>query len=166
MPNVDRPFIIDIEASGFGPHGYPIEVGLALEPGEKFCSLLAPPPMWTHWDDEAEKIHRVARDILETYGRPLEDVANELNSRLQGRTVYSDGWVVDKPWLSKVFDTTGIRQDFSISALEMILCEKQMEIWHATKDELLAEMQLNRHRASYDAFVIQETFVRTREKTR
>ena len=36
------PNIIDVEASGFGPHSYPIEVGLALGDGSKFCSLILP----------------------------------------------------------------------------------------------------------------------------
>ncbi len=165
MPIPEIPLIIDIEASGFGPHGYPIEIGLALEEKRKFCSLLLPPPDWTYWDEEAERIHRVPRDILETYGRPLEDVANELNEILAGQTVYSDGWVVDKPWLSQVFHVSRIPQEFNISPLEMILREPQMAIWHATKDRLLEEMELKRHRASYDALVIQETFIRTREES-
>ncbi len=165
MPAIGRPFIIDIEASGFGADGYPIEIGVALDVGEQFCSLLRPPDAWSYWDEGAEKIHRVPRDILENYGRPLAEVADELNELLAGKTVYSDGWVVDKPWLSQVFDTTGIAQQFYISSLEMILTEPQMEIWHSTKDLVVEEMQLKRHRASYDALVIQEAYMRTREES-
>ena len=72
---------------------------------------------------------------------------------------------MDKPWLSQVFDTTGIAQQFYISSLEMILTEPQMEIWHSTKDLVVEEMQLKRHRASYDALVIQEAYMRTREES-
>ena len=92
MQKIARPFIIDIEASGFGPHGYPIEVGLALEPGTKFCRLIAPAPDWTHWDAAAEEVHRVPRDILETYGQPATQVALDLNELLGNSTVFSDGW--------------------------------------------------------------------------
>ena len=43
----------------------------------------------------------------------------------------------------------------------MILSESQMEIWHATKDDLLRELGQHRHRASFDAYVVQETWQRT-----
>ncbi len=157
------PTIIDVEASGFGPHSYPIEIGLALDNGEKYCTLILPAPDWTHWDEEAEKVHRIPRDILQDYGKPMLQVAEELNELLKGQTVYTDGWVVDKPWILKLFDTVGIEPTFFTSSLEMILSEPQMESWHATKDQLLAEMDQQRHRASYDAYVIQQTWVRTRE---
>ena len=162
MPITERPFIIDLEASGFGPHSYPIEVGLALEPGTKFCSLIAPVPGWTHWDVEAEKIHRGPRDILETYGKPAAQVALSLNELLRNRTVYSDGWVVDQPWLIQLFSRAGVPQQFSMSALEMILSEHQMEIWHEVKNQVINELALSRHRASFDALIIQETYLRTR----
>ena len=165
MRNVTRPYIIDIEASGFGPHSYPIEVGLALKPGDKFCSLIAPAPDWTHWDVSAEEVHRVPRDILETYGKPAIEVALKLNELLGNATVYSDGWVVDQPWLTQLFSRSGVAQQFSISPLEMILSERQMEVWHEVKQQVISDLELKRHRASYDALIIQETYLRTREAT-
>lgn len=44
----------------------------------------------------------------------------------------------------------------------MILSEAQMAAWHATKDRVLDDLALRRHRASYDAFVVQETWMRTK----
>lgn len=164
MHTNEPPCIIDIESSGFGPSGYPIEVGLALPDGKQFCSLIYPSPEWTFWDDEAEKIHRVPRDILETYGKPVDDVAEELNRLLENQTVYSDGWVVDKPWILQLFDKAKIPLRFSVSALEMILTENQMEIWHEVKDKINEELDLKRHRASMDALIIQKTFIRTYEE--
>lgn len=156
-----EPFIIDVEASGFGGASYPIEVGVALNNGEKFCTLILPAPDWTYWDKDAEKVHRVARDILETYGKPIEEVADRLNELLEGMTVYSDGWVVDKPWLTTLFHVARKPMKFSVSPLEMILSEAQMEIWHDTKDKVVSELHLARHRASYDAWIIQQTYKKT-----
>ena len=164
MKLISEPLIIDVEASGFGPESYPIEIGIALEDGQKYCSLLLPHEDWTHWDDDAEGVHRIPRDILESYGKPLHEVANELNELLEGKTVYTDGWVVDKPWILKLFYECSIEPKFSTSPLEMILTEPQMAIWHDTKDKILAEMDLKRHRASYDAYIIQQTWVRTRDQ--
>lgn len=159
-----QPYIIDIEASGFGPHSYPIEVGLALEPRTKYCSLIAPAPGWTHWDAAAELVHRVPRDILETYGKTPTEVALSLNQLLGDSTVYSDGWVVDQPWLTQLFSRAAVAQQFRISPLEMILSEYQMEVWHAVKDEVVRELALSRHRASFDALIIQQTYIRTRHE--
>jgi hypothetical protein len=156
-----HPIIIDVEASGFGPHSYPIEVGVALEAGRKYCSLIAPEPEWTHWDEAAEKIHRVPRDVLEAHGKPALEVAHSLNALLCEKTVYSDGWGVDQPWLIKLFSAARVRQQFRVSPLEMILSEDQMAVWHATKDIVMTELALARHRASIDATIIQETYCRT-----
>ena len=160
-----QPCIIDIEASGFGPNGYPIEVGVALAHGDKYCSLLLPEPDWSHWDRGAEKAHKIPRETLETYGRPLREVALKLNEVVNGNTVYSDGWVVDKPWLTQLFFRAQVRQEFTISSLEMILTEKQMNIWHNTKDKVVRDLGLERHRASVDARIIQETYFRTLQET-
>lgn len=159
---VPRPAIIDVEASGFGPDSYPIEIGVALPNGDKYCTLVAPAPEWTHWDESAEKIHRIPRDILEEHGKPAQTVVQELNELLDATTVYTDGWVVDKPWIVKLFDEARATPSFQTSSLEMILNEDQMAAWHPTKDRVLDDLSLKRHRASYDAFVIQETWVRTK----
>lgn len=160
-----RPFIVDVEASGFGCESYPIEIGLALENENRYCSLILPSDRWTHWDTAAQDTHHISRDLLIEHGKPLTQVAKELNQLLDGLTVYSDGWVTDKPWVTRLFSEAGIRQAFRISPLESILTEPQMEIWHTTKERILASTALTRHRASSDAFIIQETFFRTRVKT-
>ncbi|MBI2803210.1 MAG: hypothetical protein HYX63_23570 [Gammaproteobacteria bacterium] len=166
MAKVENPLIIDVEASGFGGMSYPIEVGVALEQGQKYCTLISPASDWTHWDKEAEKIHRVARDILETYGKSLHEVTKQLNELLEYRTLYTDAWVVDKPWLTTLFHAAGVSMKFQVSPLEAILSELQMEQWHETKDCVIREAELARHRASYDAWIIQETYKRTLHATR
>jgi hypothetical protein len=79
MKSKQTPIIIDVEASGFGGQSYPIEVGIAMEDGDKYCSLILPAEDWIHWDSDAEKVYRIARDILETYGKPMREVAEHLN---------------------------------------------------------------------------------------
>lgn len=156
------PIIIDIEASGFGPQSYPIEVGLVLASGQTYCALIQPLPEWDFWDAKAEAVHRIPRDVLELYGQPVLKVAQEINELLKDQHAYSDGWIVDKTWLSTLFYAAKIPQYFSFSMLDLILIEEQMEIWHSTKDGIIRELDLKRHRASYDAIIIQKTYERTR----
>ena len=157
------PFIIDVEASGFGASSYPIEVGVAMGRHAKYCSLIKPAADWTHWDSSAESFHQIKRSQLNAHGKPVREVALQLNSLLLDATVYSDGWVVDQPWLITLFHQAAVPMRFQLSALEMILTEAQMEIWQATKTQVLSQTQGTRHRASYDAWVIQETYRRTRD---
>lgn len=156
-----RPFIVDVEASGFGSHSYPIEIGLALSEGSRYCSLIAPADHWTHWDTGAEKVHGIPRAVLVSRGKAMEAVARDLNGLLEGQVVYTDGWAVDNPWITRLFSDTRINKTFRVSPLELILKEEQMGIWHETKEKIISALNLHRHRASTDAFIIQETFIQT-----
>lgn len=160
-----RPNIIDIEASGFGRSSYPIEIGLAMTDKERYCRLIKPCAAWTHWDTKAESMHQISREILMTNGKSVQRVAQEVNALLGEVTVYSDGWVVDKPWITRLYERAGIKRTFHVSPLEMILSEEQMQIWHKTKDQVVEKLKLERHRASTDAYIIQETFMQTYQLT-
>ncbi|MFT4797496.1 MAG: hypothetical protein ACJAXW_004474 [Candidatus Azotimanducaceae bacterium] len=160
---IAAPIIIDLEASGFGAWSYPIEVGVVMQDGGAFCSLIMPASDWTHWDDEAECIHHLSRRALETFGQSPRAVAEELNTLLDGKTAYSDGWVVDRPWLTKLFSRSRLEMSFRVSPIELILSEGQIACWDETKQSVIADLGLQRHRASFDAVVIQETYRRTRQ---
>lgn len=156
-----RPQIIDIEASGFGPDSYPIEVGVVLGNGLRFSKLIRPMPDWTHWDKAAEVIHGISQSQLQRYGHNPFEVAGDLNHLLNGQTVYSDAWVVDKPWLDTLFNRVGMERQFFISPIESIVSEEQLEGWHPAKQQLTPQMGKRLHRALDDAMLIQETFVLT-----
>lgn len=163
MPRISTPYIMDIEASGFGPDSYPIEIGVALADGARFCSLIVPAAGWTHWDDSAQGVHNISRDMLKRHGSHVHQVTTELNEMLAGKTVYSDGWVVDKPWLLRLFQAAGVNMSFQLSPIEMIMTEPQILLWDDTKARLTEEANLQRHRASNDAWLIQETYRHTNE---
>ena len=157
------PVIIDVEASGFGAGSYPIEVGVALPDGTTRCYLIRPADDWQHWDPAAEDVHRIPRPILLSRGRPLEDVARELNRELQGRTVYSDAWGYDSSWLARLFDAAEMPQRFRLEALRALLSEPQMACWDDARIEVQRALGSVRHRASADALVIQKTFLASRD---
>jgi len=157
-----RPQIIDLEASGFGPDSYPIEVGVVLKNGLRFSRLIRPMPDWTHWDPRAEALHGISQAKLQHHGHHPHEVACELNSLLAGETVFSDAWVLDKPWLDTLFNRLAVERKFFISPIESIVSEQQLELWLPTKKALTPQMGSRLHRALDDAVLIQETFVHTR----
>ncbi len=156
------PSILDFEASGFGYDSYPIEVGVALSNGERFCTLIIPLEGWTHWDSSAEKVHQIQHADLARHGLPIDDVCLRLNQLLREQTVYSDGWVVDKPWLNTLYEAAGIKPTFTLSPIESIQSEQQQAVWAEVRDELVEKFAFGRHRASHDALLIQETYKATR----
>jgi hypothetical protein len=158
------PTVLDIEASGFGRGSYPIEVGLALPDGSTFCSLIAPAQKWVHWDPQAEALHHITPAILASHGKPLAEIALTLNQRLRGVIVYSDGWANDFSWLGLLFDEADLVPAFKLENLRALLSDEQAALWHAAKTEVLAATSQERHRASIDARVIQQTLARVRER--
>jgi hypothetical protein len=159
-----RPNIIDFEASGFGVDSYPIEVGVALSNGQKYCTLIKPANDWLYWDQKAELVHGLSLEVLCSHGKDINTVAIELNKLLENKTVYSDGWVVDQTWLSRLFYRSGMMPSFFMSSLEYILNEAQMEIWTETQRQVISDLAVTRHRASTDALIIQETYARTQQR--
>lgn len=164
MTEKTLPVILDIEASGFSSLSYPIEVGVVTSDGGLFCSLIQPLNTWTHWDESAERIHKIQRQQLVRSGKPARWVCQSLNDRLSGQTVYSDAWVWDSQWLNKLYGDAGMHKLFQLSPIESIACEAQLEIWDAHKASIIASTALVRHRASSDAKIIQQTFTQTQDQ--
>lgn len=156
-----KPIFIDVEASGFGRGSYPIEVGLVLPDGTPHCFLIAPQRTWTAWDEEAEEVHGINRETLFNYGRSVADVAWRLNELLGHKTVYSDAWSFDLSWLGKLFDAADMYQTFKLAPLHDLVPEQQLSTWDDTKQEVAEDLALRRHRASGDALILQQTFLRT-----
>lgn len=156
------PTIIDVEASGFGRGSYPIEVGVAMANGEVHCFLIQPQADWQHWDPKAEQIHGIRRANLLQHGRPVTEVAAALNALLWGQTVYSDAWGHDSSWLGKLFDAADSHPRFRILTLRELLSDGQLHCWQQARQQLTAT-EAQRHRASNDARLIQQTYALSAE---
>lgn len=158
------PAIFDIEASGFGSESYPIEVGVVTSSGQRYCSLIKPEPDWTHWNDDAAKVHGISRRSLDVLGKNVHQVCSELNQVLGNSKVYSDAWSHDKRWLIRLYHAARMSPSFLLSPIESIASEEQLMIWDETRELVASELGLTRHRASNDALVIQQTFIESRRE--
>ncbi len=154
------PCVLDIEASGFGSGSYPIEIGFVLPDGTAYCTLIAPDESWTHWDDDAERMHGISRSLLHRHGRGALEVAQELNQRLAGRTVYCDNWAHDYAWLARLFESADISPSFRLRHLRELMSERAAEHFDDTREMVARNLQLRRHRASSDARVLQLSVAR------
>lgn len=159
--NKALPAILDVEASGFGVNSFPIEVGVVMPDGRRFCKLIRPFAQWQFWDPQAESVHGISYEDLLNRGEEAVGVCLALNEFVDGQTLYSDAWVVDHPWMLKLFAQAAVPMSFNISALEMVLNETQIALWDAEKMQVISQYGMQRHRASADAYIIQQTFIRT-----
>lgn len=152
---MQMPAILDIEASGFGRGSYPVELGFVNVDGTLFCSLIRPEPDWCHWDDSAQALHGITRELLARHGRSAVWMAQQINARLAGQTVYCDGWGHDYAWLSRLYDAADLQPNFRLDDLRCLLTEDEALRWHGVTQAVRARQQLGRHRASSDARVLQ-----------
>ena len=156
------PSIIDIEASGLGRGSYPIEIGYIKSDNSSGCTLVKPASAWTVWHSEAESLHKIPRQLLFEKGKELVWVANWLNEQFKAETVYSDGWANDMCWIGTLFNEAEIYQSFKVESLLTLLSEHEKEQWSEIHDEIVAGASLIRHRASSDAKMIQQTYIRVK----
>lgn len=155
------PIILDIEASGFGVGSYPIEIGYADARGETWCALVQPQQDWTHWDSHAADLHQLTRKTLLQHGLAPKVIAQHLNQVFLNQVVYSDGWLNDFVWLSRLYDVAEMRPHFRLEDLRLVLSPQQLSSWHQTKQALQQARQDARHRASTDAKLLQDTWRHT-----
>ncbi len=160
---MNAPTVIDFEASGFGSGSYPIEVGFVLPDGSSQCFLIEPAAGWTHWDPGAEAIHGITRATLMEYGRPVAEVATQLNRSLHDQTVYSDAWAHDYTWLSVLYEAAGLVPTFRLEHLLVLMNERDASHWNEMRAKVERELNVRRHRASNDARVLQMTWLRLQQ---
>jgi DNA polymerase III epsilon subunit-like protein len=146
---------LDIEASGIHPDSYPIEIGIILPNGDAYCSLIKPAESWVYWDDDAERVHGISQEELLENGKNPVEVAGDLNQILQQSTVYSDCWVLDHPWLIKLFQQASIQQTFTLQDVMYIIDEKHYETLPEIKSDIALKLRIERHRATNDARILQ-----------
>jgi hypothetical protein len=159
------PVILDVEASGLGRGSYPIEIGFALADQRSRCMLIKPHAEWTAWDRQAQRLHGIQRAQLQVFGLEIRAVAQTLNETLRGLTVYSDAWGNDQTWLALLFEYADMVPAFKLQTLRALLSDAQLAVWIQTKQRVLQELALGRHRASNDARILQQTYLRTLEIT-
>jgi hypothetical protein len=158
------PVIIDIEASGFGRGSFPIEIGYYMPDGQSFCTLVIPDAAWTHWDESAEQVHGISREVLISHGRPAVEICLNLNRSLRGQRVYCDAWAYDYVWLSLLYDAAGLVPTFELKDLRDLLSDCEKSLWHDTRATVEIRLALPRHRASGDARTLFETLLESRQK--
>lgn len=114
----ELPPFMDFEASGLGPHGYPIQVAWSAPDGAVHeCWFITPAGAhgWAvdeGWDPAAARVHGISLTTVYEHGRPAEWIAARLNAQLAGQTVYVDGGACDQVWCRQLFTAAAVTPQF------------------------------------------------------
>ena len=157
---MEKIITLDIEASGLSVDSYPIEIGVVLTDNSSWCHLIKPAENWHHWSQEAQELHKITRDNLIKHGKDIRAIAESLNDLLKDKIVYSDCWVLDDKWLRKLYAEARLTPSFRLRDIMHILKEDDFIDWEATKLTIAKELNIERHRATNDARILQESFLR------
>lgn len=99
---------LDFEASSLSKQSYPIEVGWVFEDGAGEAHLIRPAPGWTDWDDRAEVVHHISRQMLEREGEPHDLVWERMLPLFERSTVVASAPSWDGHWLSMLLRASGL----------------------------------------------------------
>lgn len=157
--NVALYTFLDIEASGLDqPNSYPIEIAWSDTLGNQDAFLIQPASCWVHWDERAEAVHGISREILLGNGIPVREAAERLNESLGVETIYCDAIDFDGFWMSRLFAAAGQEMTFFLASVFDLYAE-------LTSDQLttlLAHLRENpsTHRALADAYRYSGAFLK------
>lgn len=138
----DRIFV-DFEASGIHPESYPIEIGI-VGPDFEFEALIKPVRYWTHWSHDAQDMHGISRDLIESQGVAPIKLCQQLNERLSSQVLWSDSHY-DALWVDILFEAAGIQPEFEIKYIMAEVDILKLPDYYGGGDDALE------HRALSDA---------------
>lgn len=98
---------VDFEASSLAKQSYPIEIAWVFADGRSRSFLIKPDPKWTDWSVEAESIHGISRERLETEGVAVATITNEMIDTLSGHDLYASAPSWDGKWMSVLLRAGG-----------------------------------------------------------
>jgi DNA polymerase III epsilon subunit-like protein len=99
---------LDFEASSLADRSYPLEVAWIFQNGRSESHLILPAPNWTDWDDSAEAIHHITREVLAAEGEPYHQVAQRVIETLTDHDIFASAPSWDGKWLSTLLRAAGI----------------------------------------------------------
>lgn len=159
------PSILDFEASGLDAASYPIQVAVLLEGEQEHDWFIQPEANWSYWDPVAEEIHGYSRDEIVAKGKPVADVAVELNRALEGQIIFCDALEWDSFWLRRLYDAAYIKPKFELHDLSELLTPLQLKAFRLEVEKISASGTYRHHHAEEDVKLILQAYLQIQDRT-
>lgn len=140
MHTMDLPSFIDIKPSSPDEGGFPTEICWSLPNGQIKSVLLIPDDEWDPWDNADSDI-----DIQFLYDQGVSgpDLIRELNSDLDGQTVFVDGLDNDELLLETLYETYDNELSFELATITQLFNNSEFEDLLSHRNQLANEHQLD-----------------------
>lgn len=151
------PLFLEFKASSLKHGSYPIEAAWSLPDGRIESRLINPSNVfsWTVWDPEWEYTHGVSQESLRLFGRSPQWLAERMNAKLAGKTLYSDDAPFGRYLLHRLFKAAGIRPSFTLedpgSLYRVCLSPETLSLlytqaWRSVSHRHRAALEITRHK--------------------
>lgn len=122
-------YILDVEASGFDPESYPIEVAFTnLKTGESDQFLINPgfASDWDYWSEAAERVHGISLDALSRSGVSPCEALYRLE-KLSNQQVFTDAPRFDELWLARLYDEMQDKPRYMLQDIRSLVAKENQE---------------------------------------
>ncbi len=137
---MDFPSFIDIEFSSPDEGGFPTAITWSLPNGQIKSVLLIPDDEWEPWDHADSHIDL---QFLFDQGVSGPDLIRELNTDLDGKTVFIDGLDEDEQLLELLYETYHNELSFEVASITQLFTSHSLEELLAHRNQLASENQLD-----------------------
>ncbi len=162
---------IDIEASGWPPLGYAIEIAWNDKKGNIHNFLINPysfdDKSFEFWSPDSQKVHNISRQMLREQGVDGQWLVEYLNNELKGQTLYSDAILYDTYWIDFIYKACHYRRNWKIKGAEQVWYhvfgkhyQNEVTYWILSLEE---EGIHHTHRAADDVRLLLEIYKRKRK---
>lgn len=159
-------FVIDFEASGLEANSYPIQVAV-YNGKDSYDAYIRPADDWTHWNIDSQNIHNIPRTLLIDVGKPIKQVANDLNEFIGDITVYCDGGIYDIGWANALYESAQIKRSWLIGDVvshamrgqERSVLRATGKHWFQLKRDIGEQYNMREHDALNDAKIIRQAAI-------
>lgn len=137
---MDYPSFIDIEFSTPDEGGFPTSISWSLPDGQMKTVLLTPDDDWEPWDNIDGEVDL---QFLFDQGVSGPDLIRELNTDLDGKTVFVDGLDEDEALLELLYETYGNELSFEVATITQLFTSHSLEELLTLRNDLGLEQQLD-----------------------
>lgn len=134
---VDRP-----NRPPFAMDSHPYEIAVTLATGQRYHAWVKP----SHYALQQMPDHIAA--VLNTLGKPILQVCNELNTLCEGTNILCDDWWLTCQWLDNLFAAADVSRGFLCSPIEALLNEQEQGQWGTHKQFVLDILDANEYSAN------------------
>lgn len=159
-------FVIDFEASSLAHNSYPIQVAVC-NANDSYSAYLRPQDNWTDWNQSSQDIHNIPRQLLFDVGKPVQQVAEELDAFIGKEIAYCDGGIYDIHWANTLYEAAGMTKSWYYGDVVQYALQGQNRsvqmatgmTWFDFKNHVAEKLELKQHDALNDVKIIRNMAV-------